>query len=74
MIARKPSFYPNFFGGENKIREGASKRLENAIPIHQFTLPMTQRMFQVFVKGGIGSIESPNWQYIPLVYQVYIAF
>ena len=26
------------------------------------------------LKGGIGSIYSPNWQYIPLIYHLYIAF
>ena len=23
------------------------------------------------LKGGIGSIYSPNWQYIPLIYHLY---
>ena len=31
-----------------------------------------ERIFEVLVEGG--SIQSPNKQYIPLIYQVYIAF
>ena len=31
-------------------------------------------LFLVPIKGGIGGIYSPNWQYIPLIYHLYIAF
>ena len=35
---------------------------------------MYQWNFEVPVKGGRWHSPSPNWQYIPLIYHLYIAF
>ena len=53
---------------DEKSQVEFEKRLNEAGPKENRGPPNSQWLFLVPLKGGIGGIYSPNWQYIPLVY------
>ena len=62
------------FGSRGKIGGKNLQRFLLEGPPKFETSPYNQWLFLVPLKGGRWHIPSPNWQYIPLIYHLYIAF